>query len=296
MTSRRSATRALLALVAALAATPAAAATPPRRVASLNLAADEVLVEILPPDRLVAVTSLVDERGTSNAVGRAPATALRLPRADLERLVALHADLVVVSEYTDADTRRQIERSGLRVHRMQGLATLPGMRQAILDLGAAVGAEEGARRLVARFDAVLAELARRLAGAPRPRLLYWSGAMVAGEGTAIDALVEAAGARNVARDQGWRGIVPVGAEKIYLADPDVVLIGVWPGVRESLDQHPLLSRMRAVREGRVLVMPTELLVALSQHAAEAAWRLGSLLHPDRVPASPPADLPAAPSR
>ena len=266
--------------------TPAPSAGPkgaPRRIASLNLTADEVLVEILPTDRLVAVTAASDDVGTSNVVGRVPPSVARFRKADLERLVALAPDLVVVSEYTDPDFLYLLERSGLRHHRMEGLRSLAGNRQAILDLGAAVGARAGAEKLVARYDAVLAELAERLRGVTRPRVMYWASGMTAGGDTAIGALIDSAGARNVGAEIGVVGIGPVGAERAFTADPDVVLIGVWPGARESLVQHPLLSRLRAVREGRIVEMPTELLVTLSQHGADACWYLAWALHPDRVP-------------
>lgn len=262
-------------------------AATPSRVASLNLTADEVLVEILPPDRLVAVTSFADEQGTSNIVGRVPPAVPRFPKADLERLVALQPDLVVVSEYTDPDFLYLLERSGLRHHRMEGLRSLPGYRQAILDLGAAVGEVARAQALVSRFDAVLATLAERLRGSPRPRVLYWASGMTAGADTAIGALIESAGARSVGGELGVPGIAPVGAERAFVSDPDVVLLGVWPGAREALEQHPLLSRLRAVREGHVVEMPTQLLVTLSQHAAEASWYLAWALHPDRVTTSRP---------
>ena len=280
MRTRETPTRLLLALVAGLAA--GAAAPTPARVASLNLTADEVLVEILPPERLVAVTAFADERGTSNIVGRVPLSAARFPKADLERLVALRPDLVIVSEYTDPDFLHLVERSGLRYHRMEGLRSLAGNRQAILDLGAAVGARAGAEKLVARYDQVLAELAKRLRGVPRPRVMYWASGMTAGGDTAIGALIESAGAVNVGREAGVTGIAPIGAERAFVADPDVVLLGEWPGAREGLEQHPLLSQLRAVRERRVIQMPTELLVTLSQHAADASWYLAWALHPDRV--------------
>jgi iron complex transport system substrate-binding protein len=205
----------------------------------------------------------------------------------MERLVALAPDLVVVSEYTDADFLKLVERSGIRWHRMQGLNSISGVRQAIVDLGRAVGAEKAARGLVERYDATLAELARRLAGAPRPRVLYWSGEMTAGADTAIGALIEAAGARNVGREMGVQGITPPGAERAFVADPDVILVSSWPGTLEAVKQHPLLSRLRAVREGRVVVMPNERLIALSQYTADACWDLASLLHPDRVPRKRP---------
>jgi iron complex transport system substrate-binding protein len=266
---------------------PVPASPAPQRVASLNLAADEVLVEILPPQRLVAVTSFADQAGTSNVVGRAPRSAARFPRADVERLLSLRPDLVVISQYTDADVQRQLERAGVRLHRMQGLESMDGFRSAVLELGRAVGEDEGARRLVARYDATLAEVSRRLQGAPRPRMLYWANPMTSGQGTAIGALVECAGASNVGRELGLTGIVPLGAERAFVADPDVVLIGRWPGARESLTTHPLLSRMRAVREARIVELPTELLVALNHHAARSCWTLAHALHPDRVPAQGP---------
>jgi len=277
---------ALAALVLGIAA-PLAAAPAQSRVASLNLAADEVLVELLPPGRLVSVTQWADAPATSNIVGRVPPSVFRFERADMERLVALRPDLVVVSEYTDADFLDLVQRSGMRVHRMQGLSSLAGIRRAILDLGQAVGAEDKARTLVARYDATLEELRRRLAGAPRKRLLYWSSGMTAGEGTAIGSLIEAAGASNLGRELGVQGIAPVGAERAFVAEPDAILVGTWPLAEESVREHPLLSKLEAVRQGRIVVVPTPLLVALSQHAADACWYLAHQLHPDRVPGNAP---------
>jgi iron complex transport system substrate-binding protein len=266
----------------------ASAAHGQQRIASINLSADEVLSAILPPGRLVSVTRWADEPGTSNVVGRVPADVHRFAKADLEQLVALRPDLVVVSEYTDADFLRLLQRSGLRYHRMEGLSSLAGVRSAILGLGRLVGEPAAAAALVARFDATLGELARRLAGVVRPRVLYWSSGMTAGADTAIGALVEAAGGRNVGSEMGVKGIAPPGAERAFVADPDAILVGTWPQAKEALTGHPLLSQLRAVREGRIVVLPTERLVALSQFTADAAWELAHLLHPGQVPAHPEA--------
>jgi len=256
-------------------------------VASLNLTADELLVEMLPPGRLVAVPRWADDANMSNVAGRVPATAVRLPRADLERLVSLRPDLVVVSEYTDADFLRLLEKSGLHHHRLSGLETLAGIRAAIVDLGRAVGTPDEAARLTARFDAVLAELTRRLAGEPRPRVLYWADPHTAGAGTAIGSLLEAAGATNIARELALRGIVPLAGEKAFAADPDAFLVTEGSSAVTALRRHPLLSRTRAARGGRVVEMPNHLLVTLSDRAADAAWWLASRLHPARVPEPAP---------
>jgi iron complex transport system substrate-binding protein len=273
----------LLALALAL---TVGAAEPPRRVASLNLSADEVLVEILPPGRLVSVTQWADAPDTGNVVGRVPKDVFRVRKADLEQLVALQPDLVVVSEYTDADFLKALETSGLRYHRMLGLSSIAGVRDAILALGKAVGEEPAAQRLARRYDATIADVQARLKGAPRPRLLYWSGGMTAGADTAIGSLIECAGASNVGRELGLVGIVPPGAERAFLADPDAILVGTWPNAIATVRADPLIGKTRAAREGKIVAMPTRLLVALSQYTADACRDLAARLHPDRVPAQP----------
>jgi iron complex transport system substrate-binding protein len=274
--------RRLLACVCLFAAGAAFGAEKPRRVASLNLAADEVLVEILPAGRLVSVTRWADEPGTSNVAGRVPASVYRFFKSDMEQLVALSPDLVVVSEFTDADFLKLLERSGMPSHRMRGLDSLSGIRAAILDLGRAVGEVQAAERLVAGYEATLADVAKRLAGAPKPRVLYWSGGMTAGSGTMIGALIEAAGAVNLGRELGVAGVAPPGGERAFVADPDFILVGSWPLAVESLKSDPLIGKTRAVREGHVIVMPDHLLVALSQYTADAVRDLASRLHPERM--------------
>ena len=111
--------------------------------------------------------------------------------------------------------------------------------------------------------------------------------MTAGAATAIGALIEGGGAANVGREMGLEGIAPIGAERAFMADPDFVLVGEGWKSAETLRAHPLLAQMRAVKQGHIIAMPTELLVTLSHHAADACWYLAGALHPDRVPGPRP---------
>ena len=104
-----------------------------------------MLVEILPVERLVAVTAAADDVGTSNVVGRVPPGVARFRKADLERLVALAPDLVVVSEYTDPDFLYLLERSGLRYHRMEGDAQPGRQPRGASSVSEAVGPRPGPR-------------------------------------------------------------------------------------------------------------------------------------------------------
>jgi iron complex transport system substrate-binding protein len=264
----------------------AAPAAKPQRIVSLSVAADEILVEIVQPERIVAATAAGDEEAHSYAAGRLPRSTPRFRKADLERLLALRPDLVIVSEYTDADFLYLLERSGLRWHRMVGLSSLAGLRKALVDLGEAVGEPEASARLALAFDARLAEVSRRTAGAARPRVLYWSNAYTAGADSAIGALIECGGAVNVGHELGLSGLALLGAERAFVAAPDAVLVS-GAADAAALRAHPLMGRLRAVREGRVIDMPHRVLVTLSHHAADSCAQLAAAFHPGRFPADAP---------
>jgi iron complex transport system substrate-binding protein len=269
------------------AGTPAPRPAPPRRIASMNLAADEILVELVAPDRFVAATTFADEPELSNVVGRIPKSATRILHAKVEPLVALEPDLVVVSDFSDADFLHLLTASKLRYTRLGGLDSFEGIRKGILGLAATVGADEKGESLVSRLDADLAGLDRRLKGAARPRVLWWNDPDTAGTGTLLDAVITRAGGRNVAAELGVTSVRPVGAERALLADPDVFLVAAG-GDRAKLLAHPVLKNARAVRAGRIVEMPGPLLSTITHHAARSAWFLAHALHPRAVPSAEPA--------
>ena len=169
----------------------------------------------------------------------------------MEQLVALRPDLVVVSEYTDADFLKQLERSGLRVHRMLGLDSLAGVRGAILGPGPRGRRGRGGAPARRRATTPRSPSSRRrLAGRGRPRVLYWSGDMTAGADTAIGALIEAAGAVNVGREMGVVGIAPPG-RRARVRRRSRRRPGRHLARREGrrCTTHPLLSQLRGRARG-----------------------------------------------
>src|SRR5262249_27427163 len=74
----------------------AAAPSPPRRILSHTLATDEILLELVPVERVVGVTNLVDDPEISSVPGRYPDHVPRLREADAERIIGLNPDLVCV--------------------------------------------------------------------------------------------------------------------------------------------------------------------------------------------------------
>ncbi len=79
----------------------------PRRIASLTLMTDEILLDLVPVQRLVAVTAMADDPAISNVAGRIGRAARRLT-LNVEQLLALAPDLLFVASWSDADSVRQL--------------------------------------------------------------------------------------------------------------------------------------------------------------------------------------------
>jgi iron complex transport system substrate-binding protein len=257
-------------------------AAPPRRIVSLTLGTDEILAELVPAERLAGVTALVDDPGISNVAGRYPKEIPRLRDADVERLLALHPDLVCVAPYNTADALKLLERSGLPVYRNEAVHSLDEIEAGIQKLAGRVGETERGRQLAGQMQARRQALARRLRDlARRPRVLFWSSGFTAGRRSTMDDILREAGAVNVAAELNLDDSVELSPERVIAADPDVVLVARWSGEdrQTHIDQHPILRNLRAVRAGQVIVIDGRYLTSVSHFAVEGAERLARQLHP-----------------
>lgn len=269
----------------------------PLRIASLTLGSDEILSELVSPERLVCVTNLADDAEISNVPGVYPRRIPRMRDTDPERVIGLNPDLVCVAPYNSADFLTVMERSGLSIHRNEAVCSIDQIEGGILDLGKRVGEEENARAMVARMRRTRERLAEQLRGCgERPRVLFWSAGSTAGERTTIDDIIREAGGRNVAAEKKLQGPSEISPEQVIAADPDYILLSHWSAdAREGrIENHPLLKNLRAVRENRVIAIEGRYLTSVSQFVVEGTRRLAVRLHPECFPRDSSAPAPGAP--
>ncbi|MBI4878107.1 MAG: ABC transporter substrate-binding protein [Planctomycetes bacterium] len=260
----------------------AAAGAPPRRICSVTLATDEILADLVEPERVVGVTYLVDDPGISNVAGRYSKAVARVD-ADIEMILLTEPDLVLVAPFSQAGFLGVIRRSGLGVHEHRQNDSFAEVLEGILALGSAVGEPERAANLVARVQARLALLDEKIAQvARRPRVLYWARGWTAGAGTNVHDMIERAGAINVAAEQGLTGHPQVSLELVLASDPEILLVPDWSGSDGELPSGlPAVCRnLSAVRAGRVVAVEGRLIGAASQHVADGVERLARLFHPE----------------
>lgn len=281
----------------------------PKRVISLAPNITELVYALGAQDMLVGRSRFSDY----------PPQAMALPdvgsyyRPDIESIVALRPDLcIAVSDGTPAIIFDRLSELGIPVFRLNP-ANLEELRQGILLLGAALGFQEKAAKLVSDMDERLhlvdSDVREALSRYKRrPVVLVQvqaSPLIAAGKGTYSGELVVRAGGVNPVR-----GITPyprLSTEEILALQPEVILVpGGYdedPDLGSIPENHgqeagkallsysipPLSEGIPAARNGRMHALPASLLFRPSLRSLDALETLVPLLFPMPVsnePASP----------
>ena len=203
----------------------------------------------------------------------------------LETIVALDIDLVLVAEGRESPTlRERLEETGVQVAGFP-VQTIDDVHRSIERLGVLLDAPHAADSLSRAIAARLEDVRRAVSDRPPVDVLYvvWSDPpMTTGGGTFIDEIITIAGGRNVFHDAPTQWPT-VGFEAIVARDPDVV---IWPqgemtvGNLDRLRSIPGWREVRAIQEGRVVLVDGNLFNRPGPSMVAAARSLAEALHPE----------------
>jgi iron complex transport system substrate-binding protein len=241
----RTAILSVLATAIALAAAGAEAADAPRRIVSLNVCADQLLLALADRDQIAALSIYAADRGMSFL---APAAdALPHDTASAEQVVAHRPDLVFAGTLTKRATREMLPRLGYAVTLLPPARTVDQSIQQIRQVAAATGHAERGEALVAEIDAARTRARAAVRGARLTAAVYQRRGYVTGSGTLTADLLATVGLVDggglLAGNIG--GFVPL--ERIVANPPDVLIVGS-PAPRaedqgSALLSHPALAEL-----------------------------------------------------
>jgi len=269
--------------------------------------ADGVMVRIEDASRLVALGGSVTE--TLFALGAGdrlvgvdqssvyPPEAYALPQLgyfrqlSAEGVLSLNPSLVLaVADSGPVTAIAQLRAAGVPVLLVPSVPSIEGARTKIRTIARAVGLTEAGERLIDGLQADLekaAALPVDEASAVRILFIYARGSgtlNVSGTGTAADAMIRLAGARNAV--EGYEDYRPLTAEATVAAAPDVLLVltrGLESvGGVDGLLKVPGLGLTPAGRARRVVAMDDALFLGFGPRLGEAVLLLKHLLY-DQAP-------------
>jgi iron complex transport system substrate-binding protein len=255
----------------------AAVSAEPHRIVSLNVCADQILVDLVPRVRIAAVTHLATDPLTSARPERA--AGLRSTRGAAEDVIALAPDLVFASRFTTPATVGLLARLGFRLELVPAPQSIDGVRALIRSMAATLQASPRGEALVAEMDRRIAAASALPREGRRPTaLVYQVNNYVSADGGLVDEALRLAGFDNGARRLGIARGGQVGIEAIVANPPDVLILTAGPNtyrttVADNL-RHPALADL--TRRIPTLVLPWPLWLCGTHHIAETVEQLAAL--------------------
>ena len=241
----------VVALAVGMVATTAHAAP---RVFSLDQCADQFVVALAPREAIVGVSPRVLD---ADSYMRPQAVGLPRRRASSEAILATRPQVVVREWGGDARLTRLLFRQGITVVQIDESTDFAGVRANVRKVAAALGAPAKGEALVARMD-------RQIAGAHgawggKGAIYLTPAGFTAGSGTLIDAILTAAGLRNLAPAASFSEI-PL--EGLVANPPPALVLGYFDAYGVAAQQwgpgrHAAMQKI--VHERAIAHLPASLL-------------------------------------
>lgn len=256
----------------------------PQRIVAASLLSTEVLLEILPRERLAGVHVLAADARFSLVSG--DVQGLTLVGAEAEQLLAARPDLVLCDAYTRPETLALLSSADVPVIVTADPKGFDDIAANVQHIGRVVHREAEAAAMVTRMHEQLRALA---AGAPPVaawRVMNLDGGLhTYGRGSLFAAVVAAAGARCEAVERGVGPFRKIDAEALLGWQPDALVVNGdardGSNVPSWIGQHSALPLLRCVDRRRVLPVHGALfnttsprLVAAAEYLQQALRRWG----------------------
>jgi len=263
---------------ALLGAAPALASDPPPakplRIVSLDLCADQLLIELVERNRIAAVTFMAADPAVSAIPQKA--RGLAVTRGAAEDVLRIDPDLVLAGPFGVSATVDLLRRLGKRVVVVPQPQDLGGVADAVRSVARAVGEAARGEALVADFERRLAGVAPRSAFRPTA-VIYQVGGSVSGPGSFANSALAAAGFRNLAADYRLSRGGQVPLESLLAQPPDLLVLAseaneYRTALADNL-RHPVIGLLR--RRGASIELPWRLWLCGTPHVIEALERLGA---------------------
>jgi iron complex transport system substrate-binding protein len=211
-----------------------------------------------------------------------------LVNPNMEAIVSLDPDLVIaLPNVTHESLFRTLRHLGIRVLELPN-DTLGDLFGTIRAIGKATSSEAAAEEMVRRLETKFDEVHRKVALAPRRRVMFVVGIeplFVAGSGTFIDELITIAGGENIAGDSISK-YPQIGIESVIARAPDVILytsLNFELTPEQEAEAKKLWSvypSLPAVREGRIRGLEADYVTLAGPRLEMGVEQIARAIHPE----------------
>ena len=264
----------------------------PKRVVSLNCGVDEILLDLLPPERIAALSARADDPGICAAVDKAKTVKKRVQGKNVEAILSLNPDLVVMPDWIGMDLVNGLRAVGVPVYVFKTPESLADIQDNILKIAIVVDAKVQGDEIVSTMQKKLErvqQITKKVPSDKKQTLIPLSlMGSFGGKGTTFDDMCNYANVTNGVSAAGVVKRAAITKEMIVKMDPHVFIIPTWDfeesGKAENfikeIKSDPALSTVKAIKNDRLVKVHDAYLYAASQYAANAVEEIAQAAYPE----------------
>lgn len=240
----------------------------PKRILTLSMSTDEIILGLVKPEKLVAVNYLLDDSTSSNISGLVKNINIKIKNPSVEKIYSLKPDIVIVPNWGDLAKVNNLRDMGLNVVVVPGAKNIQDVKISIQIIADALGEHNKGIKLIALMDKKLADIKNKVDKIPedkRKKLVLISlMSAYGGIGSAFDDECRSAGVINGAATAGIHNGEALTKEELVKINPDILLMPTYNDHGtfniEKYNQKylldPSLQTIKAIKDKK-LIYPRE---------------------------------------
>ena len=240
----------------------------PKRILTFAMYTDQIVLGLVTSDHLVGINTLMDDPVLSNVVPIAKRITKKIGDPGAEEVLSMKPDVVIVSDWTQAEKIQSMRDLGLKVVSVKSPETIQDAKEAVSQVAAAIGEPEKGKQLIGMMDKKLAEIREKTSKIkPEQRkniVLLSLMTAYGGAGCAYDDACREANVVNGIAAAGLKTGQQLTKEMLIKINPDIMLMPVYndrgnydtQAFIDSYLKDPSLRTVKAVKE-KQLIYPRE---------------------------------------
>ena len=240
----------------------------PKRILTFAMYTDQIVLGLVTSDHLVGINTLLDDPVLSNIIPIAKKISKKIGNPGAEEVLSMKPDLVIVSDWTQAEKIQSMRDLGLKVVSVKSPETIQDAKDAVSQVAAAIGEPEKGKQLIRMMDKKLAEI-REKTSKIRPEqqkniVLLSLMTAYGGAGCAYDDACREANVINGIAVAGLKTGQQLTKEMLIKINPDIMLMPVYndrgnydtQAFIDSYLKDPSLRTVKAIKD-KQLIYPRE---------------------------------------
>ena len=257
------------------------------RIVSLTLSGDEMLLGLVPENRIAGLSGKINEdKEISNIVDKAK----KFPKVEgnEEVLMSLEPDLIIVADWLSKRITDIGAITGAKVYFYKTPNSYEEQKKLIRDLANLVEEKENGEKLIKNMDDRLKALQNKITknykGAKPRILMYTSFGTTSGKNTTFSDMVKLINGVNVVAEAGIDGFKDISKEKVIELNPDIIIVPIAKKydninkISKLFFEDSSFKNVKAIKNKKVYFMQYKDITPTSQYMINSIEELAKVVY------------------